>query len=108
MNNQVGFSDADDCFGITLKGIYEASFPFMGQGRIEGQAISTGDVDEYTTGTFVAGDYVCGSIKMLYTVNVTEAGGCTWNGPFVFFSRCQIFSQSVGDTLPEMKLFNNP
>ncbi len=45
---------------------------------------------------------------MFYTVDIAETGCCAWDGPFVFFSRCQIFSHSAGETFPVRNFFNRP
>jgi len=64
VDDQVGFGDADDCFGITLEGINEAGFPFLWQCRIQTKSIFTSDIDEHITSSFMAGDYISGGIKI--------------------------------------------
>ena len=41
-------------------------------------------------------------------MNIAETGGCAGDGPFVFFSRCQIFSHSAGEIFPDRNFFNRP
>ena len=45
---------------------------------------------------------------MFYTVNIAETGCCAGNGPFVFFSRCQIFLHSADEIFPDRNFFNRP
>ena len=108
MNDHMGPGNAYNRFGVTLEGIYESISPFDRYERIKGKTIFTGDIYECIASTFIAGDYFGGSIKVFYAVYIAEAGSGAGNGPFVFFSRRQIFSHSTGDIFPDKNFFNRP
>ena len=56
VDDQVGFGDAYNSFGITLESINEPVLPFDRHRRIQGKTIVTGYIDECIAGSFVAGD----------------------------------------------------
>jgi len=68
----------------------------------------TGGTNEDIAGTSMAGNYIRCGIKIFYAVDIAEAGCCPGDAKLVFFSRCQIFSHSLGETFPDRNLFNRP
>jgi len=56
VDDQLGFGDAYDSFGISLEGINKPVLQSIRQGRVQGKSFITGNTNKYITGLYLTGN----------------------------------------------------
>ena len=87
MNDQVGSGYADYCLGVSFECINEGLLEGLRGCCVKGKSCITRGVDQYVTGSFMAGYQVGSMFQIGGIVDVAQTGCCAGYGPFVFFSR---------------------